>query len=205
LPLSSQEIRHALNQGKACTLLQDLSESEEFLTATNRGIRDDRMGDRECVLRVLSFIRTPYHDYKSKNIDAFLNQCMIDLNQLPDVDIRELDRRFRRTMVDCYRLFGDRAFRKQKRGSPRRYPINRALFEGWSANIEALRPEEIDQLQAKSTELRARSVSILDDAGFEAAISYGTGDPQKVRLRFSKIEEVIRKTLNDSVDKAFEF
>lgn len=205
LPLSSQEIRHALNQGKACMLLQDLSESEEFLTATNRGIRDDRMGDRECVLRVLAFMRTPYHDYKSKNIDAFLNQCMIDLNQLPDPEIRELDRRFKRTMLDCYRLFGDRAFRKQKRGSPRRYPINRALFEVWSANVEALAPTEVERLQAKSTELRARSVSVLDDTAFEAAISYGTGDPQKVRLRFSKIEQVIRETLNDSGDKAFEF
>ncbi len=195
LPLSSQEIRHALNQGKACTLLQHLSESEEFLTATNHGIRDDRMGDRECVLRVLAFIRTPYDSYKSNNIDSFLNQCMIDLNQLGDEEIRELDKRFRRAMVDCYRLFGDRAFRKQKRGSPRRYPINRALVETWSANIERLAPDDVDRLRSKKAELQARSVSILEDADFEAAISYGTGDPQKVRLRFSKVREVIRETL----------
>ena len=42
------------------------------------------MGDRECVLRVLAFMRTPYQEYKSKNIDAFLNQCMIDLNKSSD-------------------------------------------------------------------------------------------------------------------------
>lgn len=205
LPLSSQEIRHALNQGKASVLLQELAEGAEFKTATNDGIRDDRMGDRECVLRVLAFLRTPYIEYKAKNLDAFLNQCMGELNQLADADIHDLSGRFKRALVDCYRLFGDRAFRKQKRGSPRRYPINRALFEVWSANIEALSPEDVDRLQARKADLLERFLSVLDDSGFAASISYGTGDPQKVRLRFSKIEEIIRGTLSDPVDPAIKF
>jgi hypothetical protein len=195
LPLSSQEIRHALNQGKACTLLQDLSESGEFQTATHNGIRDDRMGDRECILRLLAFMTTSYRGYRANNIDAFLNQCMIDLNQLPDTAIRVLKERFERAMVDCYRIFADRAFRKQKRGSPRRYPINRALFEVWAANVEALSPEEVDRLQARATDLQKRFLELLDDTDFAAAISYGTGDPQKVRVRFSKISEIIGETL----------
>jgi hypothetical protein len=195
LPLSSQEIRHALNQGKASLLLQDLADSAEFRTATNEGIRDDRMGDRECVLRVLAFMRTPYQEYKSKNIDAFLNQCMIDLNKSSDSDIQDLGRRFGRAMVDCYRLFGDRAFRKQKRGNPRRYPINRALFEVWSANVESLSPADVARLEEKNKDLRERFLSLLDDSNFESAITYGTGDPRKVRLRFTMIEQTIRETL----------
>lgn len=195
LPLSSQEIRHALNQGKASALLQDLAESAEFRTATNEGIRDDRMGDRECALRLLAFMRTSYREYKSKNLDTFLNQCMIELNQLPDADVRDLDERFRRAMVDCYRLFRDQAFRKQKRGNPRRSPVNRALFEVWSASVEALSPDDVQQLEAKSAELRERFLVLLEDADFEAAITYGTGDPRKVRLRFSKVEQIIQETL----------
>jgi hypothetical protein len=194
LPLSSQEIRNALHQGKACDLLKSLAESEEFRTATNNGIHDKRMGDRECVLRLLAFLRTSYRDYKANNIDAFLNHCMIELNQ-SDADTEGLDKRFRRAMVDCYRIFSDLAFRKQKRGSPRRYPINRALFEVWSANIEALLPEDVDRLEARKIDLRERFLSLLDDPGFAAAISYGTGDPQKVRLRFSMVNEIIRDTL----------
>jgi hypothetical protein len=195
LPLSSQEIRHALNQGKACTLLKDLAESAEFRTAINDGIRDERMGDRECVLRVLAFMRTSYRDYKANNVDAFLNQCMIDLNRLPDVEIQVLDKRFRRAMVDCYRIFGDRAFRKQTPGSPRRHPINRALFEVWAADIETLTPEEVDRLEARRNDLRARFLALLADNDFAAAISYGTGDPQKVQRRFSKVIEIITETL----------
>jgi hypothetical protein len=195
LPLSSQEIRHALNQGNASSLLQNLAESAEFLTATNEGIRDDRMGDRECVLRLLAFMRTPYHEYKSKNIDAFLNQCMIELNTSADEDLTDLEARFKRTMVDCYRLFGDVAFRKQKRGSSRRYPINRALFEVWSANVERLAPADVDQLETQNELLKERFLILLEDSDFEGAITYGTGDPRKVRLRFSKIEDLIQETL----------
>ena len=195
LPLSSQEIRHALNQGRASSLLQDLAESAEFRTATNEGIRDDRMGDRECVLRLLAFMRTSYREYKSKNLDAFLNQCMTELNTFPDSDMYNLDFRFRRAMVDCYRLFGDRAFRKQTRGNARRSPINRALFEVWGTNIESLSPVAVDRLAAKNEDLRERFLLLLEDTNFEASITYGTGDPKKVRLRFSKIEEIIRETL----------
>jgi uncharacterized protein DUF262 len=195
LPLSSQEIRHALNQGRASLLLQELADSAEFRTATHEGIRDDRMGDRECVLRVLAFMRTPYQDYKSKNIDTFLNQCMIDLNNAPDSDIHELAIRFSRAMVDCYRLFGDQAFRKQKRGNPRRYPINRALFEVWSTNVEALSPSEIARLEDKNRDLRERFLALMEDGSFESAITYGTGDPRKVRLRFTMVEQIIRETL----------
>jgi uncharacterized protein DUF262 len=195
LPLSSQEIRHALNQGKATALLKTLAESPEFQTATNEGIRDDRMGDRECVLRLLAFMRTSYREYKSKNLDTFLNQCMSSLNQLPDAEIQELDKRFRRAMVDCYRLFRDKAFRKQKRGNPRRSPVNRALFEVWSTSIESLSPSDVERLEVKSADLRERFLVLLEDGDFEGAITYGTGDPRKVRLRFSKVEEIIRETL----------
>jgi hypothetical protein len=195
LPLSSQEIRHALHQGTASALLQDLAESAEFRTATNEGIRDDRMGDRECVLRLLAFMRTSYREYKAKNLDAFLNQCMIELNKLSESEIRDLDARFRRTMVDCYRLFGDQAFRKQKRGTPRRSPVNRALFEVWSASVESLSPSDIQRLEAKGKDLRDRFLAALEESDFEAAITYGTGDARKVRLRFSKIEEIIKETL----------
>jgi hypothetical protein len=195
LPLSSQEIRHALNQGKATALLQNLAESAEFKTATNEGIRDDRMGDRECVLRLLAFMRTSYREYGSKNLDSFLNKCMLSLNQLSDAEVQVLGGRFRKAMVDCYRLFRDQAFRKVKRGNPRRSPVNRALFEVWSASIEILSPSDVDQLEAKREDLWERFLILLENPDFEAAISYGTGDPRKVRLRFSRIEEIIQETL----------
>ena len=59
-------------------------------------------------------------------------------------------------MVDCYRLFHDRAFRKQKRGNPRRSPVNRALFEVWAASLESLSPSDVQRLGGKRSDLRER-------------------------------------------------
>ena len=152
-------------------------------------------GDRECILRLLAFMRIPYHDYRANNLDAFLNQCMADINGLPDHDVEKLGERFKRAMVDCYRIFGDRAFRKLTLGSPRRYPINRALFEVWAADIEALHPGDVDLLVERNDVLLSHFVALLADSDFAASISYGTGDPQKVRQRFSRINEIIKETL----------
>jgi hypothetical protein len=120
---------------------------------------------------------------------------MRGLNQIADLEIRDLDSRFRRTMLDCFRIFGDRAFRKLRRGSSKRFPINRALFEVWSALVEPLSPAAVDRLVEKRDDLIGSFLRALDDPGFASAISYSTGDPQKVRLRFSTVEQIIQETL----------
>lgn len=51
LELEPQEIRHALYQGPATELLMSLASTEEFLDATCRSIRTERMLDQEFVLR----------------------------------------------------------------------------------------------------------------------------------------------------------
>lgn len=202
LPLSSQEIRHALNQGRASVLLQNLAESPEFKAATNEGIRDDRMGDRECVLRLLAFMTTSYRDYRSNDLEAFLNDRMAELNRMTVEHLVALSQRFRRAMINSHRLFGDRAFRKEKRGSRKRYPINRALFEVWAANIEVLSEPEVDVLAARRELLREKFVALLEDKDFDGSISFATGAPKKVRLRFSRVEALIRETINDPISAA---
>ncbi len=108
LPLSSQEIRHALNQGPATTLLKRLSESEEFVHATSGGIRDRRMTDRECALRFLAFVLTPYDQYRSQDLDGFLHRQMRLLNQMSDLEREDLARRFLRAMSFCLRTLRQR-------------------------------------------------------------------------------------------------
>lgn len=203
LPLSSQEIRHALYQGtrgQAAEFLRDLVESSEFKSATNERIKDDRMGAQECVLRLLAFMNTPYNEYKANDLDSFLNARMAGLNEVSRDELKILSGRFRRAMHDCYRIFEDRAFRKQKRGNPRRLPINRALFEVWGAAVEALAPNAVDRIVERKSALSEGFITLLEGKDFEDAISFGTGDPKKVRLRFSRVEQLIRETLNDSIN-----
>jgi len=205
LPLSSQEIRHALYQGtrgQAAKFLRDLVGSSEFKSATNDSIKDDRMGAQECVLRLLAFMKTPYDEYKGNDLDSFLNARMDGLNNVSQDELEILSVRFRRAMHDCYQIFGDRAFRKQKRGNLRRLPINRALFEVWGVAIEALTSNEVDRIVKRKSTLSEAFTTLLEVKDFEDAISFGTGDPRKVRLRFSRVEQLIRRSLNDSIDPA---
>ncbi len=196
LPLSSQEIRHALNQGKARDFLQRLAESKDFLSATVEGVSSKRMADRECVLRFLAFVLTPYSDYQEGDVDAYLNEKMADLNEISDTKSAELERRFLRAMHAAERIFDVDAFRKRYFPDAPRNPINKALFEAWSVGLDACSDEEIGRLVEKRQSVIDQFAQLLaDNRQFETSISLSTGDPAKVKTRFGAIENLIRKVL----------
>lgn len=196
LPLSAQEIRHALNQGKAADLLTELANSAEFKRATSNGISGTRMDDRECVLRFLAFSIVPYTRYKDTNLDSFLNDRMSDINKMPDQDIERLRYQFLRAMVAAFDIFGTDAFRKRYALNEQRYPISKALFEAWSVNLSRLGDDQLHLLNERKKDLIQRFVDLMaQDADFDNAISQGTGNARKVYIRFSAIESVIEETL----------
>jgi hypothetical protein len=86
--LNGQEIRHALHKGPARDYLKRLSLTNEFLDATERSVRPDRMADRECALRFLAFRITPWEEYKANDLDGFLSEAMNKLNQMPQPLVR---------------------------------------------------------------------------------------------------------------------
>lgn len=197
LPLSAQEIRHALYQGPASALLGELARSKEFLSATANGIRDDRMGDRECVLRSLAFMLTSPAEYRSSELDAFLNKCMADLNRMPPSQLQDLGRRFLRAMDIAHDVFGGHAFRKQYPGQDKRFPINKALLETWTVTFDSLDSTEYAIISARREQLRERFQTLLaKDVDFENSISLGTGDPRKVRRRFGEINMLVQELIN---------
>ena len=196
LPLSPQEIRHALNQGPTIELLAQLANSNEFKKAIDRGIRDDRMADRECVLRFLAFTIFPYTTYKAREFDSFLNDCMANINKMSDEQREALKHQFLRSMTAASRIFGKDAFRKRYAPDASRYPINKALFECWSVNLNRLNDQQLLQLEEQSDILITKFMGIMqNDHEFEIAISQGTGDINKVKRRFSTIERLIQEVL----------
>lgn len=212
VPLSGQEIRHALNLGASTKLLEELAKSEAFQEATSRGVSHLRMADRECVLRYLSFMhkdeapRQPpyemrdYSDYTSRDeLDAFLNEQMRQLNLMGQRDAARLDeirQRFNRAMIAAREIFDNRAFRKPN-DSGRRSPVSKALFEVWAVNLDRCSDDEIEVLIGRSDTLENKFQELMDDTEFVIAISYSTGDPRRVKYRFEKIREIIEETLAD--------
>jgi hypothetical protein len=194
-PLSLQEIRHALNQGKATKLLEELAESPEFKTATAGGVSGDRMDDRELVLRFLAFTITHYSTYKVQDFDAFLHNAMKIINKLSDIEIESLKEQFKRAMRAAESIFGDDAFRKRYREDDRRKPINKSLFESWSVNLNSLPDEQLDTVVSRAQLVRQNFIMLMNNSDFERSISQGTGDVAKVQRRFSLVNELLQEVL----------
>ncbi|HYO72355.1 MAG TPA: DUF262 domain-containing protein, partial [Archangium sp.] len=143
LPLTSQEIRHALNQGPASKLLADLAREEVFIQATGGSLRAQRMADRECILRFFAFRLTSIEQYRSQDLDGFLNDAMRQMNKMEPTSLEELSRSFLRAMKAAQDIFGRYAFRKRTLANDRMNPINKALFETWSVNLSLRSDDEL--------------------------------------------------------------
>ena len=195
LPLSAQEMRHALNQGRATEILAQLASSVEFKKAVDSSIRDDRMADRECVLRFFAFTLVPYIEYKSREFDSFLNDCMKTLNAMSDQEIEQLKERFLKAMLAAYAIFDTDAFRKRYKIGASRYPVNKALFESWSVNLGQLSEEQIHILIERKNMLQERFIDLMNTRDFNEAISQGTSDIKKVHHRFRSIQQLIEEAL----------
>jgi len=197
LPLSSQEIRHALNGPPVTTLLKELAESAEFLRATRSKIPSTRMADREYITRFIAFFITAPAEYSSQEFDSFLNDAMKRTNAMSDLERERLRSGFLRSMVIAHQLLGKHAFRKMYALDDRLKPINKALFEAWSVNLASISEDEFRQLSTRRDALILRFIKLMHDRSFEQSVTQGTGDVAKVRLRFRSIEGIIRETLND--------
>src|SRR5690606_31183398 len=151
------------------------------------------MSDREMVLRFLAFRLSDPSQYRGSDLDEFLREAMVDINGLDDETIEALRQDFKHAMRAAQLVFGEHAFRKQSRGQTRRSPINKALFETVSVNLAARSPEQVKILRKNAEQVNLGLVELLEDDGFERAVSVGTGDSSKVRLRFAEIDALFRR------------
>ncbi len=197
LPLSPQEIRHALNGDPVATMLKELAASKPFQTATNCGVPSERMTDREYVLRFLAFILIDPNEFASQEFDSFLSDTMARINQLDDPGREDLKRRFLRSMAWSLAILGRLAFRKffTLDKTDRLRPLNKALFEAWSVNFDRMTDNDLLTLSRRQDQLLENFTNLIDSRDFEQSISQSTGDVQRVRLRFAAIREIIGATL----------
>jgi hypothetical protein len=199
LPLSAQEIRNAINGDRVREFIKGLVDSNAFKTATSNSIGDKRMADRECVTRFAAFMLTPPSSYSGKDFDNFLNTTMSRLDdpkQVSDADLSQLAGEFERAMQRARRTFGRFAFRKYYGSNRRLSPINKALFESMSCGLARLSEEEASALEERKEQALAAYAALNNDPEFAAAISQGTGDPNRVRRRFARIEEMLQSVLS---------
>lgn len=215
MQLTSQEIRNALYGGPATRLLNDLATTNEFKTATTYTVKDNRMEDKELILRFLAFnIRDPFKYSKTYNIDNWLSEAMIIINALPNLDNREFKKLITKGKVNKndilvtsieklkndfilamnrgYKLFGEHAFRKSCPGQ-RRTPINKSLFETWGVLLSQLNDMEYQNLVNAKNDLMKDYEIILQDDRFIIDISRDSMKKTSVENRYTAVRNLINK------------
>lgn len=215
MPLTSQEIRHALYQGKSSELLAKLVNSSEYKQATGSSVNDSRMAGRELILRFLSFSVRDYTDYpKNSDMDAFLSDTMRIINLMPELSEKELSKiflnaetatptlknttidalenRFAIAMKRAYQLFGNHTFRKSY-GDKKRSPVNKTLFEVWGNLLAELNDEQFNTLSSNAKEFLNEYHPMLDTQETANFISKHSWKFSGVKERYEKFSEILQK------------
>lgn len=192
VPLTEQEMRHALNQGIPADFIKNLSENEAFLRATSNKIKPKRMLDRDFINRYIAFF-CAYNDYEG-NLDNFLNEQMKAIKQYSEERKNEIEDAFEKSMDTCFAIFGDKAFRKiNKNGDFSK--ISKSLFDSLGVCIAWLTDEERSELIQRKELVQSSLSDLFKDEEFGNRLSNGTGQTKNVRYRFNKIQGMLNRIL----------
>lgn len=216
MPLTQQEIRHALYEGKSSQLLQSLTISKSFLKAIGNKIDDSRMGASELILRLVSFMIFKRENY-SYGMDNWLSDAMRVINILPHPtelqlkkifqpssiyelkinSIEEIEQKFEIAMHRGYELFEGHAFRKSLPGESRKSPINKSLFEIWGNVLSDISEEEFFLLKSKRSYLLEQYNLLFKDSEFSNSISRHSSSSKGVMYGFNKVKILILNCINN--------
>lgn len=216
MPLTQQEIRHALYQGNSSELLAKLVNLPVFKNAVDNSVNDSRMAGRELILRFLAFF---IHDQKqyTSDMDKYLSNAMRIINfssplpereklkifkdiafaKIKELNIIDLESFFSIAMKRNHKFFGGFAFRKAIYGM-RRTPVNKALFETWSNIFATMSQDNFDLLFDRKATLLDKYKQLLTNSGdFDRSISRDSSSITSANFRYRALYKIIEETLTE--------
>jgi len=190
LALTPQEIRNAAYQGKATEYLEELSIMPEFLNATERKIKTERMEDKDFVCRFIAFYLTDYTEYMP-DLDRFLNSGM---ELLEKENIEPIKQNFKKSLQLATNIFKADAFRKRTDKSANRKPINKAYFEVITVSFSKLNNEDEKLLLHNKELLKNNLIELMRNKRYDNSLK-ATGTKDSVTIRFSMFQQVMQKSI----------
>lgn len=201
--LNPQEMRNAICKQEVRDFLIRSTENQNYLLATRRRVKDDRMDSQELVLRFYAFYRAYDFEkgilyYEYPNIAAMLDAAIEELNKMKSEKREELYIIFDEAMKRAYQAFGEYAFSKIQRDgrTVRRNMdyINKSLFSSFSVLLMNPEYDNID-LKIYQKQLLQVLAEKLEDHAYANSLTVGTGDRRNVYTNFAFSEEVLRECL----------
>ena len=193
LILNAQEIRNAIAGEKSRQFLNKLSGSPGLISIFGEGAKK-RMGAQELVLRFVAFYLKDFGKCR-KDIRAFLDDTMFDIEALTDVSLEDISQKFQVAIAACYSIFGNMAF--VKRNATRTiHQKNTALYEVWMTELAKCSLGEIETLIKNKVYLKKLFDAEQEEgSSFFNAISYATLKGESFRVRHETVKSIISRSL----------
>lgn len=196
IPLTPQEMRHALNQGPAAILIREMAQLQSFKMVTSNSVSPKRMQDCDFANRFEAFYLGGFKDYNGE-LDIFLSNMMGRLNKMSYETRESVKTAYDVSLTCCYQLLGTDAFRRPKSAvHSRRSPLSKAIFDALCVNIAWLNDDERNKLMSRKNDFVKAFEEVFDNETFNRAISTGTGKKSNVECRFSMISNIIKQVLD---------
>ncbi|WP_018079266.1 DUF262 domain-containing protein [Thiobacillus denitrificans] len=200
LPLKAQEIRNAIYPGKWREYIRQMAASRNFLSATERKIKGERLEDHELVLRFAALYSMPREVKRQpdENLDDFLNE-FVEKRTVGSSEQawQAIEVAFDRAMKSAPRVFGRMAFRKYSKPNESRRPINRGLFETEAVALGHRTDAEIEALAERSGQVIEKfGQKFSSDYAFTSALLYATGKGFASNKRLEVINAIFDEVLH---------
>jgi hypothetical protein len=190
-PLSRQQMRNCLFMGESTKLLREKSHTELFKQATGGSLKSEKMRDRELINRFLAFKFLGVSEY-SGVMDDFLKRSLEAVNLMGKSELENLADSFDLAMSNNYALFGKHAFRKHTSQHQGRSVINASLWDVMSVSLSNYSKETVE---ANSEYIRKGFYQLIRNYQFNDAITLGTNQVTKVRIRFMYVNGMLKEIL----------
>lgn len=185
VPLTRQQMRNCINNGKSTIWLKKAASNQHFINATRRSLDSKSMRDREAINRFCAFRLLGVGAYKA-DMDGFLANTLELMNSQTDDELDALSTAFIRSMRNNYFLFRDHAFRKSLQSpNSSRTVINISFFDVCSYYFSYIQDLTV---QKHADDFRKAVSDLLNSDNFLQSITYSTNGINQVKTRFSLME-----------------
>jgi Protein of unknown function DUF262 len=190
--LAAQELRHGLYHGTFVEWIGRTAKDQEWRNLVRAG-NNKRMKAEEFLVRFLAF-HNKLEEYE-KPLANFLNVFTEQHREAPANVLDGFGTLFERTTKLIEVLFGELAFTifDSRHDFKILSPFNAALFDAEMIAISKsnLRPQQIRDSKRKA--FLAELGEMFYDQAFEQAIARATSDPDRVKTRINKMQQLVAK------------
>ncbi|MGK4118331.1 DUF262 domain-containing protein [Lysinibacillus capsici] len=202
--LNAQEIRNSIAKHSVRNFLKRLANSTEFKIATDNGVKDDRMGAQELVLRYVAFyiaydFKTRALDYNKSDLEIFLDNAFEKLNKMDEIELSKFETCFKKAMKNAQILFGKKSFRKYNRINinGKKKLINKSLFTSLSVILSYIDSELLKSISDKNLAFDKLVDLITENTQFSDCLTVGTNSVKNVLYNFCQTRILIEEILKD--------